>query len=236
MNKLKLSVGTLAIGLFLMAMPAKAYIIPIASLTENRQPNWRLLIESELTRWKQDALKQKEIIYTETLGKRGTGDDGTGKLAKVPGIAASHSEIITQMQEGAEQGANIIEKSSTNVTTSDFSGIDASTGRDYTDTELSETFEKHRTALNTVATYAIAMGATETVNAAIRSAESAPKKRTEQFAKAKELGEMYELMLGQDRKIYERSLHAAALEATAGGLEAARILQSIAVASVGLEK
>ena len=50
------------LGGMMMATSAQAaYLIPIASNFENINHNIKLLLESEITRWKQEALKYKEM-------------------------------------------------------------------------------------------------------------------------------------------------------------------------------
>jgi len=246
MKSYKISLGTLlAAGVCLATFSAKAYIcpIPIYSVYENTFPDFQLVEESTVTLAKQILLEDKETSYTDALGKR-----QGGHLRPVPGVKGKHNEIITQMQKGAGNGANIIHNSSASIAgvenLGDYSSsksqvqnkltvrpFEERNGKSYTTNELNTIVENQRTAINDFSANAIGMGAAETVNAVAAAAESDPKERSKQVAKAKTLAELYELMLGMDRRIYERSLHVSAVEATNAGVEALRILTGASTTS-----
>ena len=248
MKSLKISLSTLLVaGVCVATFSAQAWFcpVPIFSTYENAFPDRYLLTESILTFAKQTSLKHSELNYTEALGKR----EG-GHLRPVPGVEEKHNEIITQMQKGAEQGANIISNSAASIegvgNLGDYSAakseIDSNltvrpyserNGRNYTTAELNGILENQRTAINDFAANAIGMGAAESVNAAGAAAESDPETRAKQVAKAKTLAELYELMLGMDRRIYERSLHVSAVEATNAGVEALQVLAGASATSSG---
>ena len=259
MNKLKLGVGMLAIAVALgVASPVRAYIIPIMSRVEAWNPgsmDWRLFLESELTRWKQENLKHKEMTYTDKVGEQGKGDDGKSGLQKVPGThGKKQSQIITETRKSAKNGSGAISNTDADVDTSGlkkyayYDGSDASKqsssdwvmhaniGDTYSQSQLKSIYETMGTNLNQSATNAIAYGAVETVSAAVDASQSDKEERAKQMAKGQELSSASELMLGEDRRIYERSLHVSALEATAAGIEAIQVLQSISKGAEGEKK
>ena len=173
-----------------------------------------------------------------------------GHLRPVPGVKKKHNEIIVQMQEAAGNGANIISNSKLSIDGIDNLGDYSSAksqideklvvrpysernGKTYTTAELNEIFEKQRTAINDFAANAIGMGAAETVNAMGDAVDSNPEDRAKEIAKAKTLAELFELMIGMDRRIYERSLHASAVEATNAGVEALQALAGVSMVNSG---
>jgi len=209
---------------------------PIESEYENDFPNFFLSEESIVTYAKQSLLKHKEETYTKTLGIR-----KGNHLRPVPGVEKKHNEIIVQMQEAAGNGGNIIANSPLKIEGVDNLGDYSSAkskiqekltirptsernGQVYTTAEMNEIMENRRTATNDFSAAAAGMGAAETVNAASVAAESNPEERAKEVAKAETLAELYELMLGMDRRIYERSLHASAVEATNAGVTALSLL------------
>ena len=258
MNKLKLSIGALAIAMVVGAVvPAEAYIIPIRSNYEAWNAgsvDWRLFLESELTRWKQDNLKRKEIKYTDKVGQQGQGDDGKAGLQMVRGTKGKQNEIITEMRKSAGNGKSAISNTDAGLDLSGLKGyasydgsdadsqadsdfvVHANIGDTYSQSQLKSIYEKQGTNLNEAAANAIAYGAVETVNAAVDAAQSDKKERAKQMAKATELSSALELMLGLDRRIYERSLHVSGLEATAAGVEAIQILQGVSKGAEGKQK
>ena len=238
----------LVAGVCLATFSATAYLCiptPIYSVYENLYPDLYLMEESILTSSDFLSMKQDEETYTKALGRQ-----KSGVLRPVPGVKSEHNEIITQMQQSAKDGANIISKSSTGIDGIDDLGDYSSSkgqirkkltvpayaergGKSYTTAELNTILENERTSVNNFAAYAIGMGAAETVNAAKVAAQSEPKVRAKQIAKAETLAELYELMLGMDRRIYERSLHASAVEATNAGVEALQVLAGVSATSSG---
>ncbi|MDY6407963.1 MAG: hypothetical protein SPL08_04620 [Pseudomonadota bacterium] len=252
MKFIKEGLGTLLVaGMCGATLSAQAVLIcptPICSVYENLYPDLYLTEEALITSADQASKKQKEVKYTKTLGTM----SGKG-LKPVPGVGKKykkHNEIIAQMQEGAGNGANIIAQSTVQIdgidNLGDYSVAKSDinnqltvrpyaerNGKNYTTAELDKILENQRTALNDYAANAIAMGATETVNAAGAAAESDPEDRAKQIAKADTLAELYELMLGMDRRIYERSLHASAVEAANAGVDALRVLSGVSTTSSG---
>ena len=260
MSKLKWGVGALAIMVACMAAtPGKAFIIPIMSEYEaymgTISPDMKEQLESILTQFKQEALKHKELDYTDHVGNRGVGDDGKKGLQMVAGTKREkQNQIITETRKSAGNGSGAIGNTNADVDISglkaysNYNGSNASAqsendwivhaniGDTYTQNQLRNIYEKQGTNLNNAAANAIAYGAVETVNAAVDAAQSDKKERAKQMAKGKELSSALQLMLGLDRRIYERSLHASAIEATAAGVEAIQILQSISKGAVGESK
>ena len=249
MKSFKISLEALAVaGVCLASCSAMAFgSCPdeIDSVYENTHPDFFLMDESVMTAAKQVSLASDEKEYTNALGEQ-----KGGHLKPVKGVKKKHNEIIVQMQEGAGNGANIISKSNLSISGIDNLGDYSSAksqiqdkltvrpysernGRVYTTAELDEILENQRTAINDFAANAIGMGAAETVNAAGVAAESNPEDRAKEVAKAKTLAELFELMLGMDRRIYERSLHVSAVEATNAGVEALQLLVGIASTSSG---
>ena len=253
MKSFKIGLSTLLVaGVCLVAFSAKAYWCwqYVDSVYENEVPDKNLMVESGKTMAREALAKRNETTYTNSLGKfKG------GSLRPVPGVEKKykkHNEIIVQMQEAAGNGANIINNTQTSTTNIGISNLgnfsvakgemddnltvapyEDRNGKIYTTQELNDILTKQRTAINDFSANAIAMGAAETVNAAGAAAESTPKKRAKQIAKAETLAELYELMLGMDRRIYERSLHASAVEATNAGVEALMVLSGSASISSG---
>ena len=238
----------LVAGVCLATFSAAAYLCiptPIYSAYENQFPDLYLMEESIITSADLLSMQQDEATYTAALGKQ-----SGGLLRPVPGVKSKHNEIITQMQEGAKEGASIIGNSSIGIDGIEDLGDYSSSkgqirneltvrpysergGKNYTTTELNTILGNERTAVNNYAAYAIGMGAAENVNAAKVAAQSEPKVRAKQIAKAETLAELYELMLGMDRRIYERSLHASAVEATNAGVEALQVLAGVSATSSG---
>lgn len=245
MSKLKSCVSAVAVmGLCLGIVQAQAsYIIPIESNYENNAPNIRLLIESEITRWKQEALKYKEMIYTDTVGEQ-----KGNKLRPVPPAKSGDiNEIIAETKVSAKEGATIIGNSLSEISgVSDIGNYSSSKSTfenkytvqyerasDYTQNELDTIDENQRVVLNDWGSNGAAMGAAIVANAADVAAKSEPKKRAKEIAQAKELGAMFELMLGMDRRIYERSLMVSATEAATAGVKAMQIIRGASKTTIG---
>ncbi len=252
MKSLKVSLRTAVItGVCMAAFSAGAYLCiptPICSVYENLFPDFYLMEESIITGSEQQSLAEKEEKYTNAIGRQ-----QGGYLRPVRGVKSKHSEIITKMQEAAGNGANIIQKSSStsldDIGISDLGNYSSAksqieekltvrpkserNGKNYTTADLNTILQQERTAVNDFAANAIGMGAAETVNAAVVAAESDPETRAKQIAKAETLAELFELMLGMDRRIYERSLHASAVEATNAGVEALQALAGTSATSSG---
>jgi len=259
MSKLKLGVGALAMLVACTAaMPAEAYLTPIRSNYEawnSASPDMREQLESLLTQFRQESLKRKEMDYTDKVGERGKGDDGKKGLQKVEGTDGKKcNQIITETRKSAKNGTGAISNTDADIDISglkkysEYDGKDASSqsendwvvhpniGDTYSQSQLKTIYEKLGKNVNDTATNAIAYGAVETVNAAVDASQSDKEERSKQMGKGKELSSALQLMLGLDRRVYERSLHASAIEATAAGLEAILILQSISKGAEGERK
>ena len=215
------------IGLCLLPRVSSAYVIPINSVHENRTSNIALLIESEITRWKQEALKYREMLYTDILGKEGS-------LGK--------NKVISEVEEAAKDGASALQKAETNLKNvsnlSDYNSaksnlekyytVDPNKGLEYTTKETEDILESQRVAINDMAKDGIALAAVDTVWASINASKSDPDERSKEMAKAKDMNAMYELMLGLDRANYERALRISSIEATDAGIRAMQTLQGLA--------
>jgi len=244
MNKFKQSVCLLTLGLMcLAAVPVRAYFLPIDSVYENIWPDLELLIESEITRWKQEGLKYKEVVYTDTLGTIGEGNDGKPGLQVVPGVdEAEENQILSEVRGNAGEGAGIITETmaeadkaySELVEDENKKYIEANKKKDeYTETDVESIYEYQADSLNDIAVHGIAMAAMETANAGANAAQSDPELRAKEIAMATDLGGMFELMLGMDRRIYERSLEVSAIDAANATLNAMRVLQGLSQGAVG---
>ena len=258
MSKLKLGVGALAIMVAAVAMPVKAYILPIRSDFEawnSASPDMREQLESVLTQFRQESLKRKEMDYTDKVGEQGKGDDGKKGLQKVEGTDGKKcNQIITETRKSAKNGSGAISNTDAKIDISglkkysEYDGKTASSqsendwlvhgniGDTYSESQLKDIYEKLGTNVNDTATNAITYGAVETVNAAVDASQSDKEERSKQMGKGKELSSALQLMLGLDRRVYERSLHASAIEATAAGLEAIQVLQSVSKGALGESK
>jgi len=215
------------VGLCLLPRVSSAYVIPILSLHENRTSNIALMIESEITRWKQEALKYREMLYTDILGKEGS---------------LGNNKIISKVEEAAKDGAAAIQNAETSLkhvsNLSDYSSaksnleryytVDPNKGLEYTTREMEEILESQRVAINEMAKDGIALAAVDTVWASINSGESDPEERSKEMAKAKDMNAMYELMLGLDRANYERALRISSVEAADASIRAMQALQGLA--------
>ena len=228
MKTLYSRLGALAIvGLCLLPQRSLAYVIPINSSHENMTSNIALLIESEITRWKQEALKYRELLYTDILGQEGS-------LGKNP--------VINSMQDAAKDGEAVLQKTATTMKyVSDLSDygtakssleqyyvVDPEKGLEYTTQQMNEILENQRVAINDLAKNGIALAAVDTVWTSINSGESQPGTRASAIAKAKDMNALYEMMLAMDRSIYERSLRISGVEATDAGIHAMQTLQGLA--------
>jgi hypothetical protein len=98
---------------------------------------------------------------------------------------------------------------------------------DYSSDELDKIEEQQRIALNNLVEANIAYGTINTVEASVGAGESEPEKRAQDIGQAKNLKSLYEMMLGMDRKNYERSLKVSALDATDSGVYAMQVLQGL---------
>lgn len=230
MNHKSFRFGLLAmLGVCLLAHSVSAaYVIPINSRYEKRTFDINLMIESEMTRWKQEALKYKEMMYTDMMGKAGGGSLGKNK-------------IIEEMKDAAKDGTGAIGNTTASLRyLSNLSNYDsvkdnlaehyvvrAEKGIKYTQSELEEIYENQRVAIDELARAGITQAAVEIVGAEIDASNSTPEKRAQEMAKAKDLNAMYELVLGMDRRNYERSLRISALDATDAGIQAMQVLQGI---------
>ena len=232
--------GMMAVlGGMMMATSAQAaFLIPIASNYENTMHNIKLMVEAEVTRWNQEALKYKEMLYTDLMGKV-----GGGSLGK--------NNVIDQMREAAKDGDSSIGnttasikgisnlstyKGNTKQTLEDKYIVQAKKGLDYSEMDVAEIQENQRVAVDALARAGIAEAAVEIVGAEIDASDSDPKKRADDMAKAKDMNAMYELMLGMDRRVYERSLRVSTIEATDAGIQAMQTLQGLSKVASGRQK
>lgn len=221
--------GVMALcGLLSIMRPAQAYLIPIASVEENAIPNLMLLVESEITRWKQEALKYQEMIYTDLVGKVGGGSLG-------------ENNVVEQLKEAAKDGSAVIGNTTVKLDKisdlGDYSKakeeiekhymIQSVIGKFYPTGLVKEIQERQRVALNDLTVGAITQGAVDVVGAIVSRGDSDPKSRAKDIAKAKDLNAMAEMLLAMDRRAYERSLQTSALEAADAGVRAMSVLKGL---------
>ena len=227
------------LGGMMMATSAQAYfLIPIASNYENIQHNIKLMIESEITRWNQASLLYKEMLYTDLMGKVG-------------GASLGKNNVIEQMKEASKDGASSISSTTPNLkkvsNLSSYEGgtkqalednyiVRAQKGLDYSEMQIAEIQQNQREAIDELARAGIAEAAVEIVGTSIDATDSEPGKRADDMAKAKDMNAMYELMLGMDRRNYERSLRISTVEATDAGIQAMQTLQGISKVAAGRQK
>lgn len=224
----KITLGVMALCCLLMARPVQAYLIPINSVEENTMPNLMLLLESEITRWKQEALKYQEMIYTDLIGKVGGGSLG-------------ENNVIEQLKEAAKDGSAVIGNTTVELELisdlGDYSTakeqiekyymIYSGLGKFYPTDLVREIQERQRVALNDLAVGAVTQGAVDVVGAIVSRGDSEPKTRAKDIAKAKDVNAMMEMLLGMDRRAYERSLQISALEAADAGVQAMSVLKGL---------
>ena len=221
--------GTIVLAGVLMAVqPVQAWLVPILSAEENARPNLKLLVESEITRWKQEALKYQEMIYTDMIGKVGGGSLG-------------QNNVVDQMQEAAKDGASVIGHTTAQLkgvsNLSDYASAKAEIemlyfvkpeyGRFYTLEAIQQLQENQRVALNDLAVASITQASVDTVGALVSKGDSTPKTRAKDISKAKDMNAMMEMLLAMDRRAYERSLQISALEAADAGVQAMLVLKGI---------
>ena len=213
----------------LTAGAAQAYIIPVASVYEINGPDWQLFLEAELTRWKQEALKYREMAYTDTLGRIG-------------GPVLNDGGILSQMQGAATDSSNLIEQTivpipyvsdlgtyseATQKQIEDNLMLPARKGLSFTSAQIDEIAEKQRVVINDWAEGGIAMATAVVADTTDTAVASLPETRGGQLASAQDLSSMFEMMLRMDRQIYERSLQLSAIEATDAGVTALQLLQGL---------
>ena len=220
--------SAILLGVFSMGQPAQSYVIPIVSTEENAMPNLMLLIESEITRWQQEALKYQEMLYTDLVGKVGGGSLGP-------------NNVVSQMKESAKDAANAIGNTTaklefvpnlSNYATAKeqiekYYLIKPEYGRYYTTDAIKTIKNNQQAALNDLAISAITQASVNMVGAAVENIGSEPDKRANDIAKAKDLNAMLEMLLAMDRKSYEKSLQISALEATDAGVQAMLVLKGL---------
>ncbi len=215
-------------SVLMVSYSGAAYVIPISSAEENSWPNMKLLVESEITRWQQEALKYQEMLYTDLIGKV-----GGGSLGK--------NNVVTQMKEAAKDGANIIEQTTVELEKitdlSDYSKakqeiekyylIRPEYGKLYSEDVVRQLHENQKAALNSLAIGSITQAAVNTVGAAVSKVNSEKEARAKDISKAKDVNSMIEMMVGMDRQTYERMLQISALEAADAGVQAMSVLKGI---------
>lgn len=230
----------------LCVRPVAAYVIPIASIVEWPQ-EIMLLVESEMKRWSHEATKYKEMLLSDMTGRLGGGSLGD-------------NPVVTQLVKSAKDGSSSVGKAIEEVSLQpvvngqknaviDLTNyaaakaqiansyiIEAKKGTQYTEQKLAEIMENQRAAINDMAEAGLALAASQNVGANIGKSESEPDKRAENIADAKDVTAMYEMMLVQNRKIYERALRSSAVEATKAGIRSMQGLTNISKAGIGKGK
>ena len=202
-------------------------LMPVCPVEANAE--WmseiKLLVESEISRTIQNGVKMKEMMLTDLM---------SGQLGG--------NNVLSEIQTASKDGASAIEKTAVQLkNVSDLGNYtqatrDALTENyminekkilDYSSDELDKIEEQQRVALNNLVEANIAYGTINTVEASVGAGESEPEKRAQDIGQAKNLKSLYEMMLGMDRKNYERSLKVSALDATDSGVYAMQVLQGL---------
>ncbi len=201
-------------------------LMPVCPVEANAE--WmseiKLLVESEISKAIQNGVKMKEMMLTDLM---------TGELGG--------NNVLSEIQTASKDGASAIQKTAVKLeNVSDLSNyteaqkaltenymVDADKILNAANTELNKIEENQRVALNDLIEANIAYGTINTAEATAGASESEPDKRANDIGQAKNLKSLYEMMLGMDRKSYERSLKTSALDATDAGVHAMQILQGL---------
>lgn len=219
---------TLGTMLGLTAWSAQAFVFPVASTVE-----WpkeiQLLIESEISRLTQEGLKYKELLYTDLLGRVG-------------GAGLENAPYIQELKTAANNGASTINATAiqlknvadlgtytgaTQKAIEDNYVLQANKMQEYTDTMRQTIINNQKNAMNQIAKADIAMAAAVATEAKNLAVGAMPDNQSQKMAQAKDVLGSYELIVGSDRRIYERSLQASALDASKSRLEAMKVLQRV---------
>ena len=227
MQKTISHIGMMAlVGACLMAVPASAYLIPIASRREWPQ-DIKLLIESEITRWHQEALKQLEIRYTDALGKKyGSLKSGNCVNNQLHGYASTGNKVLENVDFSMDGVDNLSTyDAATKKALEDKYTIQADKSLNYTATESAEIKNRQRVALDKMAKSAVALGAASSSTATSMAVLSSPKERSKGLAEAKDIQGTYEMILMLDRLNYEQNLRSTALDAAEASIRAMQDLK-----------
>ena len=221
--------GMVVSGLLLASVSARAFIIPVASTYEITMPDLQLMIESELTRWKEEALKYREMAYTDLLGRVGGGglDDG-GIMDQMKTSLKDNINLMRQTQLQLGQVTNLgAYTEATKKQIEDAYLISPEEAINLSTDQKEKIIENQQEALNDWAGTGLSMSAAVLEAAKQNAEESDPEKRADQLSKAQDLNSMRELMLRMDRNIYARQLQLAGMEATLAGIQAMQLMQSL---------
>ena len=202
-------------------------LMPVCPVEANAE--WsseiKLLVESEISKAIQNGVKMKEMMLTDLMA---------GQLGA--------NNVLSEIQTASKDGASAIQKTAVQLDkVTDLSDYTEATQKaltenyvinedkilEYSRTELDQIEENQRKALNDLVEANIAYGTINTVEASVGAGESEPDKRANDVGQAKDLKSLYEMMLGMDRKSYERSLKTSALDATDAGVYAMQVLQGV---------
>ena len=230
MKKTISHIGMMAlVGACLMAMPASAaWLIPISSHKEWPQDK-KLLEESEISRWHQEALKQLEIRYTDMLGKKyGSLKADSCVNDQLHGYASTGNKVLENVDFKMDGVDNLSTyDAATKKALEDKYTIQADQSLNYTESKSAEIKNRQRMALHKMAKSAVALGAASSSTATSMAVVSSPKERSKGLAEAKDVQGTYEMILMLDRLNYEQNLRGTALEAAEASIRAMQDLKGV---------
>ena len=221
--------GIIVSSVLLGSVAARAFIIPVAWTYEITMPDLQLMIESELTRWKEEALKYREMAYTDLIGRVGGG-------------GLEDDVIMSQVKTALDDNVSLMRETQMKLNqVTDLGAYTAVTQKQIEDAYLLSpeealnlpTVEKEKIlnnqkeALNDWAGTGLSMSVAALEAAKKNAEESEPEKRAGQLSQAKDLNSMRELMLRMDRNVYARQLQLAGMEATLAGIQAMQLMQGL---------
>ena len=221
--------GIIVSGVLLASVAARAFIIPVASTYEIEMPDKQLMIESELTRWKEEALKYREMAYTDLIGRVGGGglEDG-GMMSQVKTALDDNVSLMRETQMKLNQVTDLgAYTAATQQQIEDAYLLSPEEALQLPTVEKEKILDNQKEALNDWAGTGLSMSVAALEAAKKNAEESEPEKRAEQLSQAKDLNSMRELMLRMDRNVYARQLQLAGMEATLAGIQAMQLMQGL---------
>ena len=221
--------GIVIAVMLLASVTARAFIIPVASVFEIGIPDMQLMIESELTRWKEEALKYREMAYTDLIGRIGGGglDDG-GIMSQMQKSAQDNIDLMKQTQMQLNQVTNLAAYTeTTQQQIEDAYLVSPSEALNLPTAEKEKIYENQKVALNDWAGTGLSQSVAVLEAVKQNADESDPEKRAAQLSKAQDLNTMRELMLRMDRTVYARQLQLAGMEASLAGIQALQLMQGL---------
>lgn len=221
--------GIIVSSVLLGSVAARAFIIPVASTYEITMPDLQLMIESELTRWKEEALKYREMAYTDLIGRVGGGglEDG-GMMSQVKTALDDNVSLMRQTQMKLNQVTDLGAYTAvTQKQIEDAYLLSPEEALNLPTVEKEKILDNQKEALNDWAGTGLSMSVAALEAAKKNAEESEPEKRAGQLSQAKDLNSMRELMLRMDRNVYARQLQLAGMEATLAGIQAMQLMQGL---------